>query len=80
MFERFRDKLICDYSTRDGGVSTGCYNSMNLSLATDDALLNVLENYNLWCASLGINPKQLVMLHQTHGREVIRVDEENCGE
>ena len=80
MFERFRDKLICDYSTRNGGVSTGCYNSMNLSLATDDALLNVLENYNLWCASLGINPKQLVMLHQTHGREVIRVDEENCGE
>ena len=80
MFEQFKDKLICDYSTRNGGVSKGCYDSLNLSLTTDDALANILENYKLWCASLGINPKQLVMLHQTHGREVIRVDEENCGE
>ncbi len=80
MFEQFKDKLICDYSTRNGGVSKGCYDSLNLSLTTDDALANILENYNLWCSSLGIDSKQLVMLHQTHGNEVIRVDEDNCGE
>ena len=80
MFEQFKDKLVCDYSTRNGGVSTGCYDSMNLSLTTDDALANILENYKLWCGSLGIDTRQLVMLHQTHSSEVIRVDEENCGE
>ena len=80
MFEQFKDKLVCDYSTRNGGVSTGCYDSMNLSLTTDDALANILENYKLWCDSLGIDTRQLVMLHQTHSSEVIRVDEENCGE
>ncbi|WLD76005.1 peptidoglycan editing factor PgeF [Mogibacterium neglectum] len=53
---------------------------MNLSLTTDDALVNILENYKLWCGSLGIDTRQLVMLHQTHSNEVIRVDEKNCGE
>ena len=80
MFERFNDKLICEYSTRIGGVSTGCYDSMNLSLTTDDAISNILANYEIWCRSLGVDTRQLVMVHQTHGNEVIRVSLENCGE
>ncbi len=79
-FERFRDELIYDYSTKHGGVSEGFFASMNLSLATGDEPAKIKENFRLWCGGLGVDPSALVMVGQTHTTNVIRVDERNRGE
>ncbi|MCR5134314.1 MAG: peptidoglycan editing factor PgeF [Clostridiales bacterium] len=79
-FERFRDELIYDYSTKHGGVSEGVFASMNLSLATGDEPARIKENFRLWCGGLGVDPSALVMVGQTHTTNVIRVDERNRGE
>ena len=79
-FERFRDSIVYDYSTRHGGVSTGVYATMNLSFSTGDELPLIRENYRLWCSGLGADPARTVMVGQTHTTNVIRVDEKNAGE
>ena len=78
-FERFRDSIVYDYSTRYGGVSTGVYATMNLSFSTGDDLSLIRENYRLWCGGLGVDPAGTVMVGQTHTTNVIRVDEKNAG-
>lgn len=79
-FERFRDELIFDYSTKHGGISTGVYASMNLSFSTGDDPAAVNANYRLWCKGLGVDPARLAMVWQTHSTNVIRVDGPNAGE
>ena len=78
--ERFRDKIVYDFSTKHGGVSTGIYASMNLSFSMGDDPEKVTENYRLWCEGLGVDYKRTVLLSQMHTTNVVRVDETNCGE
>lgn len=79
-FEGFRDKIVYDYSTKHGGVSTGVYASMNLSFTTGDDPAAVRENYRRWCTGLGADPARTVMVGQTHTANVIYADESHCGE
>ena len=79
-FARFSDKIVYDYSTKHGGVSTGVYAAMNLSFSTGDDLANIKENYRRWCEGLGADPAKTVMVGQTHTTNVICVDESHCGE
>lgn len=79
-FDRFEDQLVYGYSTKHGGVSTGPYASMNLSFATGDDFENIRENFRIWCGALGVDPSATVMVGQTHTNNVIRVNEDNCGE
>ena len=55
------------FSTREGGVSKGCYASMNLRFHCDDDRANVLKNYEIISNTLGIDHTRLVLSHQTHG-------------
>lgn len=79
-FERFRDSIVYDFSTRHGGVSTGVYESLNLSFSTGDERDAVMENYRIWCRSLGVDIAKTVLLSQAHTTNVVRVDETNCGQ
>lgn len=79
-FERFCDKIVFDYSTKHGGVSTGVYATMNLSFSLGDDPAVLQENYRLWCKGLGVDPKNIVMTWQTHTTNVICVDAQNRGE
>ncbi len=79
-FEDYKDQIIYGFSTRQGGVSTGVYESMNLSLTLPDDPANVRRNYELWCESLGVDVRRMVIAHQTHTNHVVRVDERNCGQ
>ena len=67
------------FSTRLGGVSTGQYSSMNLSLSGGDKRENVLENYKRLCACAGIDINHLVLSRQTHTNNVKEVTENDCG-
>lgn len=67
------------FSTRLGGVSEGCYASLNFGMLTRDRRENVLENYRRMAAALGTVPERMVLSHQGHTVNLRRVTEEDAG-
>lgn len=61
------------FFTRQGGVSSGIYASMNCGRGSSDIRDNVEENRNRIAAALGTSSQQLMSLYQVHGAEVITV-------
>ncbi|HIU58067.1 MAG TPA: peptidoglycan editing factor PgeF [Candidatus Ornithomonoglobus merdipullorum] len=66
-------------TTREGGVSGGCYSSMNLRFHCDDRRENVLENYKRAAENVGMDYRRLVISHQTHDDVVRAVSETDAG-
>lgn len=67
------------FSTRYGGVSTGCYESMNLSFSRGDEKERVWENYRRMAAALQVDPEKMVTSWQSHTTNVRKVTKEDCG-
>ena len=67
------------FSTRLGGVSNGAFESLHLSLSTDDEAAAVLANRERLAAALGIRPSDLVVPGQVHGVRVREVDDGQRG-
>lgn len=65
------------FSTRYGGVSTGCFAELNLGFDRGDSKENVRENYRLFCESMGVNTEILVLSDQVHETEIAAVTEED---
>lgn len=58
------------FTTRQGGVSTGIYASLNLGKNRGDDIKNVRENYARVCSALGADRDKLVFSNQVHGSAV----------
>lgn len=78
---------VCDeiavphcFSTRLGGVSSGCLASLNLGLHRGDSPENVVENFRILGAGVGFDWKKTVFTRQTHTDIVRLVDGANAGE
>lgn len=67
------------YTTRQGGVSEGVFNTMNLGFNRGDKEENVRENYQRLALQLGISVDDFVLSKQVHESTVIRVDERHRG-
>lgn len=67
-----QDGLVHAFTTREGGVSTGTFESLNLSRRNGEADGAVEENRARVKAALGL--KSLVFAKQVHGNTVLRVD------
>lgn len=67
------------FTTRRGGVSTGCYESMNLRFNCDDSRENVLENFRLAAEGLGMEPERLVLSKQVHEDVIHTVTDDDIG-
>lgn len=67
------------FSTRLGGVSEGCYASMNLSFDRGDDPEAVRENFRRIGKAIGVNVEDMVMSKQTHTTNVRVVTEEDRG-
>lgn len=67
------------FSTRLGGVSEGCYSSLNLSFDRGDDPAKVLENFKRIGASMGVAVEDMVLSKQTHTTNVRVVTEEDKG-
>lgn len=67
------------FSTREGGVSAGCYASMNLRFNCDDTRENVLKNYEIIADTLGMDYKRLVLSKQVHEDVIHTASEADCG-
>lgn len=57
------------FTTRNGGVSTGDFTSLNTSFSTGDNPENVLENRHRICQTFG--QKNIVTCHQVHSNHVV---------
>lgn len=67
------------FSTRQGGVSTGIYSSLNLGFRKDELRENVLENRRRFLQALELNLASLVTGRQIHGTRVAVVTEKDQG-
>jgi YfiH family protein len=61
------------FFTRDGGVSTGIYASLNCGFGSADDRDAVAENRARVATTLGRRQHDLVTVHQVHGTEVAQV-------
>ena len=71
--------VVAAFPTREGGVSTGPYASLNLGYATDDDPAAVRENRRRLCAALGLALDDLVVARQVHGDRLCWVGRRHAG-
>ena len=67
------------FSTRLGGVSEGCYASMNLSFTRGDREEDVRENFRRIADAIGVRCADMVFSQQTHTSNVRVVTEADRG-
>jgi YfiH family protein len=72
---KYADTVRHFTSTRQGGVSTGNFSSLNLGNFTDDDNLSIIKNRAILCEAVGISIEQLINAHQTHSTNVKVIDE-----
>jgi YfiH family protein len=58
------------FSTREGGVSEGPYESLNLGILTDDVPEHVSENRSILARSAGLGRERIAMGWQVHGTDL----------
>lgn len=67
------------FSARTGGVSSGCYSSLNLSFTRPEQRELVEENYRIFCRAAEIPLESLVLDTYEHGTTVLCVNRWDCG-
>ena len=58
------------FTTRQGGVSEGPYESLNLGALTEDVLERVVENRHRAARRAGVAPERMAMGYQVHGTDL----------
>ena len=66
------------FSTRIGGVSTGCHSSLNFRPKGDTAE-NLIENYKRICAAASLSFDGLTFSYQEHGANIRAITSDDCG-
>ena len=77
-FEQFNN-LSHLFSTRNGGISTGCYESLNFAFREEDLKSNVHHHYQQLAEILGTNEDHLITSAQTHTANIRIVTRADCG-
>ncbi len=67
------------FTTREGGVSEGIFESLNLSFTRGDDNERVMENYRRLAHAMGTTEDHFVCTDQTHTTNVLRVGKADCG-
>jgi YfiH family protein len=71
---------VVAFTTRAGGVSSGVYESLNLTIGTGDEAALVEENRSIACAALGLDAERLAFNRQVHSPTVHRAHAGKRGE
>jgi len=69
LFEQFED-LICAFSTRRGGHSTGIFSSLNMGNTKHDNITTVMKNRQLFYNKLGILENAVALPDQIHSSNI----------
>jgi len=62
------------FFTREGGVSSGIYATLNGGVGSHDEPRNVAENRARMAAALGVGPDRLLTAYQIHSPDVVIID------
>ncbi|MER0238014.1 peptidoglycan editing factor PgeF [Fulvimarina sp. MAC8] len=73
--EAFGPAISHGFFTRDGGVSTGLYASMNAGLGSNDERDAVIENRSRALGFMGVSPDRLATPWQIHSPTAVIVEE-----
>lgn len=65
--------LFYGFSTRMGGVSAGDLTSLNLGVNRPDTRENIAKNYDIFCDTIGVNAKDVVVARQVHGVNIVKI-------
>lgn len=76
IFEKYNVKHC--FSTRVGGVSTGCYESLNLAYRQDKPE-NVINNYKAICLANNMDYRNTVWTRQVHTDNILTATEKDRG-
>jgi len=68
------ERYFAAFSTRQGGVSEGDFESLNLGILTDDEPDRVVENRRILSGAVGADPETATMAWQVHGARVFEAD------
>ncbi len=71
--------VLHGFSTKHGGISSGVFESMNLSKSRGDLNFAVDENFNRFSAAIGVRRESLVFSDQIHEAVVRKVGLEDVG-
>jgi YfiH family protein len=74
--KKFKKIKHCFFS-RNGGFSKGIYRSLNCGKGSKDNKSTVIKNLALISKKIKINPKNLILMHQTHSKNVIIINKKN---
>lgn len=72
------DWLNCGFSTRIGGVSTGCHESLNLGYERGDKRENVTQNFRRFADSAGFDADKICFPAQWHTNNIRTASFGNC--
>ena len=72
-------ELVHLFTTRHGGVSTGCCSTLNLGEYGFDTPKNILKNYMILADAIGISADQFVRTQQTHTSNIRIVTADDAG-
>ncbi len=72
-------KTTHGFTIRDGGVSCGDFDSLNVGLRRGDNPFNVFKNLEICCDALKLTKEKLTLTHQLHTSSVQFVDEADMG-
>jgi len=59
------------FFTREGGVSSGIYGSLNAGIGSHDDPASITENRRRMAEQMGVSPPHFLTVHQTHSPDVI---------
>ncbi|RCS25547.1 peptidoglycan editing factor PgeF [Phyllobacterium salinisoli] len=65
--------IVHGFFTRQGGISQGIYQGLNVGAGSHDQPQHVAENRRKVAQSLGVQPDHLLTVHQVHSPDVIIV-------
>ena len=69
------------FFTRQGGVSTGLYDSLNCGPGSSDDSMAVLDNRARVAAAIGLGPDRMAGLYQIHSAECVTLtDQADCAQ
>ncbi|MDD5658627.1 MAG: peptidoglycan editing factor PgeF [Actinomycetota bacterium] len=73
---REKFKILQCFTTRRGGTSTGCFDSLNTAYHVGDNPINVYENRTKILSLFGYDDSiSMVSLSQVHGNDILIIDE-----
>lgn len=73
---REKFKILQCFTTREGGTSTGCFDSLNTAYHVGDDPFNVYKNRTKILSLFGYNNSiNMISLNQVHGNDILIIDE-----